>query len=156
MLLGGKTCAVRGVDTYNLGNKSHIKTYLEVGQNKLYAKMQAEFAQKREQILEELMLLEERWNNVLQSLPPKKEEAEQLIKQLNAVIVDKDRELANLDAEVSKLANLTDQDMKAVIVRGHAHEGSIIEINTIKYMLPSHVSRIIFKLKNKSVVMVKL
>lgn len=31
MLLGGKICAVRGVDTYNLGNKSHIKTYLEVG-----------------------------------------------------------------------------------------------------------------------------
>lgn len=46
--------------------------------------------------------------------------------------------------------------MRAVIVRGNAYEGSVIEINTIKYSLPSHVSRIVFKLKNNSVVMVKL
>lgn len=156
MLLGGRVCAVKGVDTYNLGNKSHIKTVLEVGKNALYEKSQAVFAKKRVQILDELMMLEERWNNILQSLPPDKEQAEVLIKKLNAAIVAKDHELADLDAEVSKLDNLTDQDMKAVIVRGNAYEGSMIEINTIKYMLPTHVSRIIFKLKNKKVVMVKL
>ena len=152
----GRVCAVKGVDTYNLGNKSHIKTVLEVGKNALYEKSQAVFAKKRVQILDELMMLEERWNNILQSLPPDKEQAEVLIKKLNAAIVAKDHELAALDAEVSKLDNLTDQDMKAVIVRGNAYEGSMIEINTIKYMLPTHVSRIIFKLKNKKVVMVKL
>lgn len=156
MLLGGRVCAVKGVDTYNLGNKSHIKTVLEVGKNALYEKSQAVFAKKRVQILDELMMLEERWNNILQSLPSDKEQAEVLIKKLNAAIVAKDHELAALDAEVSKLDNLTDQDMKAVIVRGNAYEGSMIEINTIKYMLPTHVSRIIFKLKNKKVVMVKL
>ena len=53
-------------------------------------------------------------------------------------------------------ANLTDQDMKAVIVRGNAYEGSVIEINAVKYALPSHVNRVIFKLRNKNVVMVKL
>ena len=156
MLLGGTACAVKGVDTYNLGNKSHIKTYLEIGKNKLYVKEQKRFAQKREQILDELLMLEEQWNKILQSLPPDKGEAENLIKKLNAAIVAKDHELASLDAEVSKLANITEQDMKAVIVRGNAFEGSVIEINTIKYMLPSQVNRIIFKLRNKSVVMVKL
>lgn len=156
MLLGGKVCAVRGVDTYNLGNKSHIKTFLEVGKNSLYDKNQAVFAEKREQILDELWMLEERWNNILQSLPPDKEQAENLIKKLNAAIVAKDHELAGLDAEVSKLANLTDQDMQAVIVRGNAYEGSVIEINTIKYMLPSQVTRVVFKLRNNKVIMVKL
>ena len=92
----------------------------------------------------------------MQTLPPDKEEAEELIKKLNAAIVAKDHELADLDAEVSKLANMTDQDMKAVIVRGNAYEGSIVEISTVRYILPSHVSRIVFKLRNKSVVMVKL
>lgn len=156
MLLGGTACAVKGVDTYNLGNKSHIKTFLEIGKNKLYVKEQERLAQIREQILDELMMLEEQWNKILQSLPPDKEVAEVLIKKLNAAIVAKDHELASLDAEVSKLANITDQDMKAVIVRGNAFEGSVIEINSIKYMLPSQVNRIIFKLRNKSVVMVKL
>ncbi len=156
MLLGGKVCAVRGVDTYNLGNKSHIKTFLEVGKNTLYDKNQAVFAEKREQILDELWMLEERWNNILKSLPPDKEQAEKLIKKLNAAIVAKDHELASLDAEVSKLANLTDQDMQAVIVRGNAYEGSVIEINTIKYMLPSQVTRVVFKLRNNKVIMVKL
>lgn len=65
--------------------------------------------------------------------------------------------MANLDAEISKLANMTDQDMKApVCVRGNAYPGSVIIINSIKYMLPSDVNRIIFKLRNKTVVMVKL
>lgn len=156
MLLGGRTRAVKGVDTYNLGNKSHIKTVLEVGKNTLYNRQQAVFERKREQILDELMMLEDRWNSILQTLPPDKEDAEELIKKLNAAIVAKDHELADLDAEVSKLANMTDQDMKAVIVRGNAYEGSIVEISTIRYILPSHVSRIVFKLRNKSVVMVKL
>ncbi len=156
MLLGGKVRAVKGVDTYNLGNRSSIKTYLEIGQNALYHRKQAMFAQQREQILEELRMLEGQWNHILQALPPDKEQAEALIKKLNAAIVAKDKELADLDAEVSKLASLTEQDMKAVIVRGNAYEGSLIEINTVKYVLPSHVSRVVFKLRNKNVVMVKL
>ncbi len=156
MLLGGKACAVMGVDTFNLGNKSHIKTYLEVGRNKLYDKKQAMFTEKREQILSELSMLEEKWHKMLQEFPPDKEQAETLIKKLNAAIVAKDHELADLDADISKLTNLTDQDMKAVYVRGNAYEGSIIEINTFKYMLPANVSRVIFKLRNKNVVMVKL
>lgn len=156
MLLGGKVCAVLGIDTFNLGNSSHIKTFLEVGRNALYMKKQASYEEKREKILDELSRLEEQWNRVLHSMPPEKEQAEELIKKLNAAIVTKDHELADLDADISKLANLTDQGMKAVLVRGNAYEGSFIEINTIKYMLPSHVSRVIFKLRNKNVVMVAL
>lgn len=156
MLLGGRVRAVRGVDTYNLGNRSHIKTFLEVGRNALYDKQQAAYAEKREQLLEELSILEDRWNKILQALPPNKEHAVQLIRKLNAAIVSKDHELADLDATISKLANITDQEMKAVVVRGSAYEGSMIEINTIKYMLPSFVSRVAFKLRNKNVVIVKI
>lgn len=156
MLLGGRTCSVRGIDTYNLGNKSHLKTVLEVGRNGLYNKKQASFAKEREQILNELQMLEEQWNRVLQALPPNKEAAELLIKKLNAAIVAKDHELAELDANISKLANITEQGMKAVVVKGNAYEGSFIEINTVKYAVPSHMSRVIFKLRNKNVVIVKL
>ncbi len=122
MLLGGRTCAVRGVDTYNLGNRTHIKTFLEVGRNEMYDKKQELSALKRQKILEELSLLEDQWNKVLQALPPNKEQAVKLIKKLNAAIVTKDHELADLDAEVSKLANFTEQGVKAVVVRGNAYE----------------------------------
>lgn len=155
-LLGGMIRAIKGVDTFNLGNRSSIKTYRDVGQNILYEKKQAVYAEKREHILEELQMLEKRWNNMLKILPPDRAQAELLIRTLNVAIVTKQNELADLDAESSKLANMTDQDMKAVIVRGNAYEGSMIEINTIKYMLPSHVSRVAFKIRNKSVVMVRL
>ncbi len=156
VLLGGKICAVRGVDTYNLGNSSHIRTFLEVGRNKLYDKQQAVFAEKRERILEELSMLEDKWNKILQSLPPDRDQAVTLIKKLNATIVAKDHELAELDANISKLTNITNQDMKAIFVRGNAYEGTMIEINKIKYMLQTHVNRVIFKQKNKIVVAVKL
>lgn len=156
MLLGGRMRAVKGVDTYNLGNSSHIRTFLEVGRNVLYDKQQYEFGKKRTQILEQLSMLEEQWNKILKSLPPDKEKAIELIKKLNGAIVAKDHELAELDADISKLAHITDEGMKAVLVRGNAYEGSIIEINTVKYMLRSNVNRIIFKLKNKNVVMVRM
>lgn len=156
MLLGGKVCAIRGVDTFNLGNSSHIKTYLEVGRNSLYDIQQAEYTQQREKIVEELSILEDHWNRILKALPPDKEQAVEIIKKLNSAIVTKDRELANLDADISKLANLTDQGMNAIYVRGYAYEGTIIEINKIKYMLPSKVGRVILKLRNNQVAMVKL
>lgn len=156
MLLGGLTRAVKGVDTYNLGNKTHIKTVLEIGKNVLYKKQQNVFAKRRGKIQDELQMLEERWNSILQSLPPDKGQAAEMIKMLNAAIVAKDKELADLDAEVSKLDNITGPEMKAVIVRGVAHAGSVVEINTVKYVLPSPMERIIFKLRGKSVVMVKL
>lgn len=156
MLLGGRVRAVKGIDTYNLGNSSHIRTFLEVGRNVLYDKQQSQFEKKRDQILEQLSMLEEQWHKILKSLPPDKEKAVELIKKLNAAIVAKDHELADLDADISKLARITDQGMKAVVVRGNAYEGSVIEVNTIKYMLRSNVSRIIFKLKNKNVVMVRM
>lgn len=156
VLLGGKIRAVMGVDTYNLGNSSHIKTFLEIGRNELYDKQQAVFAEKREHILDELSILEDKWNKILQSLPPDRDQAVALIKKLNATIVAKDHELAELDANISKLTNITNQDMKAIYVRGNAYEGTMIEINKIKYMLQTHVNRVIFKQKNKSVVAVKL
>ncbi len=156
MLLGGRVCAVMGIDTYNLGNRSHLKTCLEVGRNAMYDKKQAMYAHQREQILNELSLLEERWHKILKDLPREREQAELLVKKLNAAIVAKDHELADIDANISTLMNLTDQDMKAVIVRGYAYEGSSIEVSKMKYMLPSQVSRVIFKLRNKNVVMVKL
>ncbi len=156
VLLGGKICAVKGVDTYNLGNSSHIKTFLEVGRNKLYDKQQSVFAEKRERILDELAMFEDKWNKILQSLPPDRDQAVALIKKLNATIVAKDHELAELDANISKLTNITNQDMKAIFVRGNAYEGTMIEINKIKYMLQTHINRVIFKQKNKIVVAVKL
>lgn len=156
MLLGGLTRAVKGVDTYNLGNKTHIKTVLEIGKNVLYKKQQGVFARRRGKIQDELHMLEERWNSILQALPPDKEQAAELIKRLNAAIVAKDKELADLDAEVSKLDNITGPEMKAVIVRGTAHAGSVVEINSVRYVLPSAMVRIIFKLRGKNVVMAKL
>ncbi len=156
MLLGGRLRAIRGVDTYNLGNKTHIKTFLEVGRNVLYNKQQEQFAGRRERILSELSILEEQWNRILQNASAGKEQVILLIQKLNAAIVTKNKELADLDADISKLASLTDQEMKMVTVRGSAYEGSVIEINNMKYMLPAQVTRVYFKLKGKSVVMVKL
>lgn len=156
MLLGGRVCAVKGVDTYNLGNSSNIRTTVEVGKNALYDRQQRIFGEKREQLLEALSMLEEKWNAVLKSLPPNKEQAAELIKKLNVAIVAKDKELADLDADISRLTHATDPDMIEILVRGNAYEGSTVVINTIRYMLSSNVNRVIFKIRNKSVVVVKL
>lgn len=157
VLLGGRICAVKGVDTYNLGNKSHLKTVLEVGRNELYEKEQALHNENREQLLNELSVLEKGWNKLIQMLAEKKEVPKETLLKVQASIVAKGQELADLDAEISKLVNMTDQTMYAPVrVRGKSYGGSVIIINAIKYLLPMDVKRVIFKLRNKQVVMVNL
>lgn len=157
VLLGGRICAVKGVDTYNLGNKSHLKTVLEVGRNELYEKEQALHNENREQLLNELTVLEKGWNKLIQMLSEKKEVPKDTLLKVQASIVAKSQELADLDAEISKLVNMTDQTMYAPVrVRGKSYGGSVIIINSIKYLLPMDVKRVIFKLRNKQVVMVNL
>ncbi len=157
VLLGGRICAVKGVDTFNLGNKSHLKTILEIGRNGLYEKEQALRTQKRERLLAELAALEMSWRKILRIPPAEREGQQDLIQKVRATILSKNHDLADLDAEISKLANMTDQNMKMpVCVKGIAHEGSVIIINTMKFLLNSEVKRVIFKLRNKKVVMVTL
>lgn len=157
MLLGGKTSAVRGVDTFNLGNGSHLKTFLEVGRTKMYEEQQEEYGHRRDQLVNELNALDKGWNKILQLLSANREVSEDTVRKVHATIVAKSQELADLDAEISKLANITDQGMIApVTVRGRAFGGTMIVINDIKYMLTSEVRRAIFKLRNKRIVMVTL
>lgn len=157
LLLGGRICAVKGVDTFNLGNSSHRKTLLEIGRNELYEKEQAGYAAKRERLVSELSALEKSWNRIVQLIAAEREIPEETVRKVHATIVAHSQELADLDAEISKLTNLTDQNMPMpVCIRGKAYEGSVIVINDIKYMLSSDVGRVVFKLRNKCVVIVTL
>lgn len=107
--------------------------------------------------MKELDALEVGWGKLLQLLAAGREISKDTISKIHATIETKKQELAGLDAEVSKLANMTDQNMMMpVCVRGKAYCGSVIIINAIKYLLPSEVNRTIFKLRNKRVVMVGL
>ena len=164
MVLGGRVCAVKGLDVYNLGNSSHLRTIVEVGRNEIYEQEFQRLSEKRERILGELSVLEEGWNKVLKVHSSNKElldeslqKLKESLQKLNAAIVAKDGELAELDAEISKLSSMTDADAKAPIcVRGTAYEGSVVVINSTAYILPSDVSRVYFKMRNKSVVMVRM
>lgn len=157
MLLGGRISAVRGVDTYNLGNRLHLKTILDIGRNELYEKEQAAYEKKREKLLSDLEALEKQWDKIVQLIAAGKAVPEEVQRKVHAAIEVQGAKLAKLDGEASKLANLTEQGAKEpVCVRGKAYEGSVIILNGIKYALPSEVRRVLFKLRNKQVVMVAL
>ncbi len=157
MLLGGKISAVRGVDTYNLGNRLHLKTVLDIGRNDLYAKEHAAYEKKRDKILEDMKALEEEWEKILQMEEVGRAVPEEIQRRIHAAMEVQGQRLAELDGEDSKLTNLTGQAAKEpVIVRGRAYEGSVVVLNGIKYTLTSEVRRVLFKLRNKQVVMVAL
>lgn len=157
VLLGGTISAVKGVDTFNLGNRRHLKTVLDIGRNELYEKAQKEYIERREQLLSDLGALEKEWNKITLMYSAGKEVPEEMQHKIYAAIEVQQQKLAELDGEASKLVNLTEQTAKdPVCIRGKAYEGSIIIINGIKYALTAEVRRIIFKLRNKQVVMVAL
>lgn len=157
LLLGGKICAIRGVDTYNLGNRMHVKTSLDIGRNQLYANVQAQYAQDRKQLLDELDELERVRNKIRMMCAGGREVPEEQQRKVYAAIEVKTQKLAELDGEASKLANMTELGMKEPVrVRGTAYGGSTITINNVSYMLPKEVKRVIFKLRGKQVVMTNI
>lgn len=97
------------------------------------------------------------WNKIMQLLEAGKEVPEEIQRKIHAAIEVQGQKLAELDGEESKLINLTGQAAKEpVCVRGKAYEGSVIILNGIKYTLSTEVRRVLFKLRNKQVVMVAL
>lgn len=157
MLLGGKISAVRGVDTYNLGNRLHLKTILDIGRNALYEKEHAEYEKKREKLLGDLKALEQEWEKIIQLEEAGRAVPEEIQRKIHAAMEVQGQRLAELDGEDAKLANLTGQAAKEpVIVRGRAYEGSVVILNGIKYTLSAEVRRVLFKIRNKQVTMVAL
>lgn len=156
MLLGGSISAVCGVDTYNLGNQLSLETVLDVGRNRLYEKQHSEYEKKREKLLSDLKSLENEWKKVIKLEEAGKTVPEELRRKLHAAIEIQSQRLAELDGEESKLANQTGTDKGLVIVRGKAYDGSTVILNGFKYTLSSEVRRVLFKLRNKQVVMVTL
>lgn len=157
MLLGGKISAVRGVDTYNLGNRLHLKTILDIGRNELYEKELAAYEKRREKLLSDLEALERESSKIVQMAASGKAVPEEIQRKIHASIEVQTQKLAELDGEASKLVNATEQAAKEpVCVRGKAYEGSVIILNGFKYTLTVEVRRVLFKLRNKQVVMVGL
>lgn len=157
MLLGGKVCAVKGVDTFNLGNSSHIKTVLEVGKNEVFAQKQKYLTQKKDRVLNEISVFEEGRKKMQRQLRTNRAHAEDFIRKIRIAITMKERELEEIEAEMTRLFDMISQDMKVPVwVRGRAHIGSTIFIDNIKYVLPQEVNGVIFKKRNKNVVMLRL
>lgn len=155
MLLGGNISAVGGVDTFNLGNRLHLKTVLDIGRNELYDKEQLLYEKNRKKLLEDLDALEKQWARVTAIIDEGREVPEEIQRKILAAIKVQGQKLAELDGEASKLVNLTDPETKKpVCVRGKAYEGSVIILNGFRYTLSTEVRRVLFRLRNKQVVMV--
>lgn len=112
MLLGGKICAIKGVDTFHLGNRLHIKTILDIGRNKLYENVQAQYAANRQELLKELDALEKVRDKIQTLCAAGRDVPEDQQRKVYAAIEVKTQKLAELDGEASKLANMTEQTMK--------------------------------------------
>lgn len=156
VLLGGKIRAVRGVDAYNLGNRLHLKTVLDIGRNELYDNEIEEYEKQRKKLLTDLGELEQVWGKIVQIEEAGKEVDEEIRRKVYAGMEVQGKKLAELEAEEAKLVNFTEQMKEPVFVRGTAYEGSIIVLNGIKFMLTTKVRRVQFRLQNKRVVMVSV
>ncbi len=156
VLLGGRIRAVRGVDAYNLGNRLHLKTVLDIGRNELYDKEMEEVAKQRKKLLADLGELEQVWDKIEQIEASGKQVEEEVRRKVYAGIEVQGRRLAELDGEEAKLVNFTEQMKEPVCVKGTAYENSIIILNGIKFLLTTKVRRVHFKLQNKRVLMVSV
>lgn len=157
MILGGKICAVKGVDTYNLGNSSNIKTVLEVGRNGEFTQKERGLTEKKEKLLNEIAIFEEGRKKMKKLRSVNRAHAEDFLRKIEIAMSMKENELKLLDAEITKLTHMSGNEMKIPVwVRGKAFIGSVVYIDNIKYAIPQETSGIILKKSNRNVVAVRL
>lgn len=78
--------------------------------------------------MNELSALEKGWAKILQMVAAEKKVSKDTVRRVHATITAKGHELAELDAEVSKLINMTEHNLNApVCVRG-GHMGAAVSL----------------------------
>lgn len=158
VLMGGRICAVQGIETFNLGNETNIKTILDIGKNERFHTKLRQWREQREKILQEISIFHEGQKRLIAE--DYKEERQintaDILRKIEIGIKMKEQELNEIELKMKNLIASTKLGKNMpVLVKGKAYAGSVIIIDGITYILPQSISRVVFKKRNKNIIMLK-
>lgn len=130
IMAGGLIQSLKGIVTYNVGNRAGIPTYLKLGINEGFVKEQNSYDRQIREASKELSILGNAYVEMQHKYPPEiRNTMEMYLKLENAIFTvnKKLEEIHNRKGQLEEKLEGT-KDVKAVI-KGTLYEGTTVEIN---------------------------
>jgi uncharacterized protein (DUF342 family) len=129
-LVGGRTCAVKGITAQNVGNRAGMSTYIKVGINEDILKKVKNLKDEITGVHEELEILQNAKKEFESKYSPEVYSTQEMYSKLDNAIYTKEKQREELDAEKAKL----DEEIKLisaakVVIKGRLYEGTTIDVN---------------------------
>lgn len=129
-LVGGRSCAVKGITAQNVGNRAGVSTYIRIGINEDIIAKVKKLQDEIRSIREELAILENAKRDFENKFPPELRSTQEMYTKLEKAIYTKKKQLGDLNIEKREM----NEELKLisdakVVVRGRLYEGTIIDVN---------------------------
>ncbi|MGN1205861.1 MAG: DUF342 domain-containing protein [Eubacterium sp.] len=154
VIIGGYTCAKKGVSCFGIGNIAEIKTVVEVGIDKEDMMAYQESIKKVGKVEAELKTCEDALQKLMMQ-PNRDERATAFIEQLiKAVYTKKAQKKELLQARSEQMDKMTKQRGAKISVSGRAFPGTILYMNTAPFALKEMYKGVDFVSRDNKVDMV--
>jgi len=129
-LVGGRSCAVKGITAQNVGNRAGVNTYIRIGINEDIIAKVKKLQDEIRSIREELEILENAKIDFENKFPPELRNMQGTYLKLQSAIYTKKKQLYNLGIEKKEMnEELRLISNAKVVVRGRLYEGTTIDVN---------------------------
>lgn len=135
VLAGGMIQTVKGVETYQLGNRAQLATILHIGVNDRILKEKKEIEEKMEAVLNELTILGNAQIRFQRTYEAEVRNTNEMYIKIENAIYTKELEQAALYKKKLRLEKSIERMAGAkAIIRGYLYEGCIIEIDKLRWL----------------------
>lgn len=149
-LVGGLTCAVRGLSAFHVGNRAGIATTVKLGFNEVLFRHQRELEDKIWETEKELRIFRNACEDFKRKYPPEVRNAMEMYLKIENAIFTKEQQLKSLSEQKAKVDEMFRQvaDVK-MVVRDNLYEGVIVQVNGTGYEAKNMQRVTIKKVKGK-------
>ncbi len=129
-LVGGRSCAVKGITAQNVGNNAGVSTYIRIGINEDIIARVKKLHDDIKSTHEELEILENAKLDYERKYPPEVRSTQEMYSKLGNAIYTKKKQLGDLNLKKKEM----NEEIKLisdakVVVRGRLYEGATIDVN---------------------------
>ncbi|MGN0505711.1 MAG: DUF342 domain-containing protein [Lachnospiraceae bacterium] len=152
-LVGGSTCAEKGLRAKNLGNQAGLATYVRLGMSERLCRQEQEWNEAIRNVTTELDTLNHVHDEFMNKYPPHVRNAMEMFMKVQTAVYTKEQEL---DEYRKKKQSLEEEKRKAAfvcaIVDDRLYEGVTFEIERVRWISQRREGALIKKIENQIVV----
>lgn len=145
VLMGGLICAVGGLTAYQIGNRTKLLTTLKIGFNEMMQKRLREMEEKLKTIEMELGIFQNAHADFCKRYPVEVRNTMDMFLKIENAIYTKEKEQEYVEGKKAELEEIREKTENVKVqVDGTLYEGSIIEINGIRWKA-TDMKRVVLK-----------